>query len=121
MSVHRQRGVDYGKFFRTVRRGSFVLSDADVAWPYEALLPSGKRRNLYLDGRVPLEKVAEGTSGNWEKSLEWLKKALAKEEHGGYDSRHKNLPVGLESRMLGDSADYTRNDCNQSTTKDHTS
>ena len=49
MSVCRQRGVDYGKFFRTVLRGSFVLSDADVAWPYEALLPNGNRRNLYLN------------------------------------------------------------------------
>ena len=28
------------------------------------------------------------------------KKELAKEEHDGYDSRHENLPVDLESRML---------------------
>ena len=35
------------------------------------------------------------------------KKELAKEEHDGYDSRYENLPVGLESRMLRHSADYS--------------
>jgi hypothetical protein len=31
---------------------------------------------------------------------EKLKKELAKDEHDGYDSRHENLPVGSEIRML---------------------
>ena len=47
----------------------------------------------------------KGTSGNLVKSTEWLKKELAKEGHGGYDSRLGNLSDDLESRMLQYSAD----------------
>ena len=69
-SIYRQIGIGYEKLFRTVLHDFLGLSDADVAWSYEVLLPSGKKRNLYLDGRVPLENIPEGTSGNWVKSPE---------------------------------------------------
>jgi hypothetical protein len=49
-SVYRQVGIGCEKLFHTVLRDSVGLSDADVAWSYEVLLPSGKKRNLYLGG-----------------------------------------------------------------------
>ncbi len=60
-SVYRQIGIGCERLFRTVLRDSLGLSDADVAWSYEVLLPSGKTRTLYLDGRVPLEKIPDRT------------------------------------------------------------
>ncbi len=42
------------------------------------------------------------------KRSELLKKELAKKEPDGYDSRHENLPIGSESRMLQYSADYSQ-------------
>jgi hypothetical protein len=42
------------------------------------------------------------------KRSELLKKALAKNEHDGYDSRHENLPIGSKFRMLQYSADYSQ-------------
>jgi hypothetical protein len=69
-SIYRQIWIGCEKLFRTVLRDFLGLSDADVAWSYEVPLPSGKKRNLYLDGRVPLEKIPEGTSGHWVKSPE---------------------------------------------------
>ena len=58
--------------------------------------------------RICASYKPKGTSGNWVKSLEWPKKELAKEEHDGYDSRHENLPVGSESRMLRYGAEYNQ-------------
>lgn len=57
-SVYRQIGIGCEKLFRTVIRDSLGLSDTDVAWSYELLLPSGKTRTLYLDAWVPLDKIA---------------------------------------------------------------
>jgi hypothetical protein len=57
-SIYRQIGIGCEKLFRTVLRDSLELSDEDVAWSYDILLPSGKKRTLYLDGRVPLAKIS---------------------------------------------------------------
>ena len=58
-SVYRQIGIGCEKLFRTVLRDSLGLTDADVTWSYEVPLPSGKTRTLYLDGRVPLDKIPD--------------------------------------------------------------
>ena len=58
-SVYRQIGIGCEKLFRTVIRDSLGLTDADVNWSYELLLPNGKTRTLYLDARVPLDKIAD--------------------------------------------------------------
>jgi hypothetical protein len=51
---------------------------------------------------------ARGASGNWVQRSELQKKELAKEEHDGYDSRHENLPIGSEYRILQYSTDYSQ-------------
>lgn len=58
-SVYRQIGIGCEKLFRTVIRDSLGLSDSDVAWSYEIPLPSGKIRTLYLDARVPIDKITD--------------------------------------------------------------
>lgn len=60
-SVYRQIGIGCEKLFRTVLRDSFELTDEDVTWSYEVPLPNGKTRRLYLDGRVPLDRIADRT------------------------------------------------------------
>ncbi|TAJ07167.1 MAG: hypothetical protein EPO61_14470 [Nitrospirae bacterium] len=60
-SVYRQIGIGCEKLFRTVLKDSLGLSASDVTWSYEVPLPSGKTRTLYLDGRVPLDKIADAT------------------------------------------------------------
>lgn len=58
-SVYRQIGIGCEKLFRTVLRDSLGLTDADVTWSYDIPLPGGKTRTLYLDGRVPLDKITD--------------------------------------------------------------
>jgi len=58
-SVYRQIGIGCEKLFRTVLKDSLGLTDADVTWSYEVELPNGKKRKLYLDGRVPLDKIPD--------------------------------------------------------------
>jgi len=58
-SVYRQIGISCERLFRTVLEDSLRLADADVTWSYDVLLPSGKTKTLYLDGRVPLGKIRD--------------------------------------------------------------
>lgn len=58
-SVYRQIGIGCEKLFRTVVRDSLGLSHDDVMWSYQMASPSGRQRTLYLDGRVPLERINE--------------------------------------------------------------
>jgi len=72
-SVYRQIGIGCEKLFRTVLRDSLGLTDADVTWSYEILLASGKKRTLYLDGRVPLEKIRDKAKRN--QFHDWMRKS----------------------------------------------
>ena len=58
-SVYRQIGIGCEKLFRRVVKDSLELSPEDVIWSYHITLPSGRKRTLYLDGRVPLEKISD--------------------------------------------------------------
>jgi len=58
-SVYRQIGIGCEKMFRRVIKDSLELSEEDVIWSYQVTLPSGRKRTLYLDGRVPLEKIKD--------------------------------------------------------------
>ena len=58
-SVYRQIGIGCEKLFRRVLKDSLELSEEDVIWSYQVALPSGRKRTLYLDGRVPLEKIRD--------------------------------------------------------------
>lgn len=60
-SVYRQIGIGCEKLFRTILKDSLGLAATDVTWSYEIPLPSGKTRKLYLDGRVPLDKIVDKT------------------------------------------------------------
>ena len=60
-SVYRQIGIGCERLFRKVVQDSMELSDEDVMWSYQVTLPSGRKRTLYLDGRVPLEKINDKT------------------------------------------------------------
>lgn len=74
-SVYRQIGIGCEKLFRTVLRDSLELSDADVTWSYSVPLPNGKIRTLYLDGRVPLDKINNAlVRGRFH---EWMKESAA--------------------------------------------
>lgn len=58
-SVYRQIGIGCEKLFRTAVKDTLGLSEADVAWSYAIPLSNRKTRMLYLDGRVPLDKIAD--------------------------------------------------------------
>lgn len=72
-SVYRQIGIGCEKLFRTVLKDSLGLADADVTWSYEVPLPSGKTRTLYLDGRVPLDKISD--AGQRARFHQWMQTA----------------------------------------------
>ena len=58
-SVYRQIGIGCERLFRRVIRDAMALSEEDVNWSYKVTLPSGRERTLYLDGRVPLDKISD--------------------------------------------------------------
>jgi hypothetical protein len=60
-SVYRQIGIGCEKLFRTILKDALDLTAADVVWSYEMPLANGKTRTLYLDGRVPLDKIPDVT------------------------------------------------------------
>lgn len=72
-SVYRQIGIGCEKLFRTILRDSLGLSDEDVTWSYEVLLPTGKRRTLHLDGRVPLGRIPDKSKRD--RFHEWMRKS----------------------------------------------
>ena len=72
-SVYRQIGIGCEKLFRTILRDSLGLSDEDVTWSYEVLLPTGKKRTLYLDGRVPLDRIPD--KSRRDQFHEWMRKS----------------------------------------------
>ncbi len=63
-SIYLQVRIGCEMLFHSLLCDFLGLSVADVAWSYKMFLPSGKNRNLYLGGRVLLENIPEGTSGN---------------------------------------------------------
>lgn len=58
-SVYRQIGIGCEKLFRTILKDSLELTAEDVIWSYGLPLATGKSRTLYLDGRVPLDKIPD--------------------------------------------------------------
>lgn len=74
-SVYRQIGIGCEKLFRTVLRDSFDLADEDVNWSYNVALPNGKTRTLYLDGRVPLDKITNKV--NRKRFHDWMLKSAS--------------------------------------------
>ena len=63
-SVYRQIGIGCEKLFRRVVKDSFELSEEDVTWSYRVTLPSGRKRTLHLDGRIPLGKIGSRDKRN---------------------------------------------------------
>lgn len=63
-SVYRQIGIGCEKLFRRIMKDSLELSDEDVIWSYNKSMPSGRKRTLYLDGRVPLDKIKDNGKRN---------------------------------------------------------
>ena len=57
-SVYRQIGIGCERLFRALLRDALGLSDTDVSWSYRVRLPNGRTRTLYLDARIPLDRVA---------------------------------------------------------------
>ena len=72
-SVYRQIGVGCEKLFRRVVKDALELSEEDVTWSYQVTLPSGRKRTLYLDGRVPLDKIND--EGKRERFHGWMRKS----------------------------------------------
>ncbi|MFV0442430.1 MAG: hypothetical protein ACK5Q5_02540 [Planctomycetaceae bacterium] len=72
-SVYHQIGIGCEKLFRTILQDAFGLSTDDATWSYQVPRPHGKTRTLYLDGRVPLDKIDDGEKR--ERFHNWMKTA----------------------------------------------
>ena len=75
-SVYRQIGIGCEKLFRRIVQDSLELSEEDVAWSYQITLPNGRKRTLYLDGRVPLEKISD--RGKRDRFHGWMSESARK-------------------------------------------
>lgn len=74
-SVYRQIGMGCEKLFRTILKESFQLSATDVTWSYKVPRQNGGTRTLHLDGRVPLDKVANPAKR--ERFRDWMRRSAA--------------------------------------------
>lgn len=88
-SVYRQIGIGCEKLFRTILKDSLELTAEDVTWSYEVPLPGGRTRTLYLDGRVPLDKIPDVVKR--ERFRKWMQKSA---EQVGVDPNVFNTLTG---------------------------
>lgn len=88
-SVYRQIGIGCEKLFRSILRDALGLSEEDVTWSYEILLPTGKKRIFYLDGRVPLDRIPDKFKRD--QFHEWMRKSA---EEVGVDPKVFNMLDG---------------------------
>lgn len=58
-SIYRQIGIGCERLFREVLKDSLGLSGTDVVWSYDVPQTNGKKRTLYLDGRVETAKISD--------------------------------------------------------------
>lgn len=56
-SIYRQIGIGGERLFRTIIKDELELSENDVKWSYTLPLANGRTRTLYLDGRIPLDRI----------------------------------------------------------------
>lgn len=56
-SIYRQIGIGCERLFRQILIDELDLSLEDANWSYETQTHSGKKRTLYLDGRIPIDGV----------------------------------------------------------------
>lgn len=72
-SVYRQIGIGCENLFRQILKDQLGLSDEDVVWSYQVSTPTGATRRLHLDGRVPLDKVADSAAKD--RFADWMKRS----------------------------------------------
>lgn len=56
-SIYRQIGIGCERLFRQILIDELDLSLGDANWSYETQTNGGKKRTLYLDGRIPIDAV----------------------------------------------------------------
>lgn len=57
-SIYRQIGIGCERLFRQILQDALDLSPVAVNWSYEVTGPTGKRRVLSLDARVPVAEIS---------------------------------------------------------------
>ena len=72
-SVYRQIGLGCERVFRQALQDTLGLSDEDVVWSYETSTPGGATRKLSLDGRVPVDCIANRTAKK--RFHDWMKQS----------------------------------------------
>lgn len=72
-SIYRQIGLGCERLVRKIFIDNLGLNDSDVTWSYIIKTETGKNRTLYLDGRIPLDKISDTTIKNrcelWKNNL----------------------------------------------------
>lgn len=74
-SVYRQIGLGCQLLFQTILQDSLGLSSDDATWSYKLKAKGAKGRTLALDGRIPLDRIAD--SGTRQRCVDWLTNATA--------------------------------------------
>jgi hypothetical protein len=74
-SVYRQIGLGCQILFQNILQDTLGLSSADATWSYKVKAKGAKGRTLALDGRIPLDKIAD--TAVHRRCVEWLAQATA--------------------------------------------
>jgi hypothetical protein len=101
-SVYRQIGLSCQLVFQNVLQDTLGLTAADATWSYKVRAKGAKARTLALDGRIPLDKIAD-TPARKRTEL-WLAEATA------YVGLKAKSATGLEGCVFEVRQGYKSND-----------
>jgi len=69
-SVYRQIGMGCERIFREILKDQFELTEEEANWSYTVKKQKGRARTLHLDGRIPLDSIADDSKR--EKVQDWI-------------------------------------------------
>ena len=72
-SIYRQIGIGCERLFRQILIDELDLTADEANWSYETQTTGGKKRTLYLDGRIPIDSVKNPVRR--EAAQDWLNRA----------------------------------------------
>jgi hypothetical protein len=74
-SVYRQIGIGCQMLFQNILQDTLGISSADATWSYKIKSKGAKGRTLALDGRIPLDKIADRAAR--QRCEDWMANAIA--------------------------------------------
>lgn len=74
-SMYRQIGISCERLFRQILQDTLGLNEQQANWSYTVPAPGKRQRTLSLDGRIPVDEIADSATAD--RVRQWLHDAAA--------------------------------------------